>query len=196
MACFGTDVLCPNCGGNLDELFEQLPDSEVSDSVPQVIAKHFSLLNWLAPLLFILSPIVVSLVIAIPFALRVTTTADRSPLDLIWHVVPSSTLIPLILLTVYVLPLFLCSTSWARERLGLRVIVMIAVLFSILSVVALWHGLQIANFMSIELSFAYFAGHVFLGWADWVNIAAACGVVLLILNLLALIGRAKPPNTA
>ena len=28
--CATTDVLCPKCGKNLDELFEQLPDSEIS----------------------------------------------------------------------------------------------------------------------------------------------------------------------
>ena len=37
-ACAPTDVLCPSCGGNLDELFEQLPDSDVSSFArPQVM---------------------------------------------------------------------------------------------------------------------------------------------------------------
>src|SRR5512138_1580416 len=42
--CAITDVLCPKCGKNLDELFEQLPDSEDSPFPPIKFIKRLVLI--------------------------------------------------------------------------------------------------------------------------------------------------------
>ncbi len=132
-----------------------------------------------------------SFVIAVPFALQVPTTPDRSPLGLIWYVLPSSALTPSIFLIICALPLFLCTTPLAKAKFGRRWLVILAGLFSILSVIALWSGLQTTNMMSIFNSLAYFGIEVFLGWANWVNFVTAGGALLVLLNLMVIIGQEK-----
>lgn len=47
IACFETDVLCPHCGKNLDELFEQLPDEEITTKPFIRIPEDYKLfLKW------------------------------------------------------------------------------------------------------------------------------------------------------
>jgi hypothetical protein len=190
-ACFATDALCPNCGENLDDLFNQLSDFEKTDGIFRATAKHLSFLPWLTPLLFILSPLIASLVIALPFALRAYTSTDRSPLQLIWYVVPSSTLVPTFFLLISVIPLFLCATPLVRTKLGQRLFVTLTAFFSILSSITLWLGLQTVNMMAVQSAFAFFGGLVFVGWADWVNFVSAVGALLVVLNFMTIIGREK-----
>ncbi len=191
-ACFATDVLCLKCGKNLDELFEQLPDVEESYNMLKAISKHISFLTWLAPFLIIFSPFIVSLVTALPFTLRARALPDRSPLQLIWYVVPSSTLVSSDFLIISAVLLFVCTTRWVRTKVGHHLVVILAVLFSILSAINLWSGLAFANVMSVVRSFAYIGGLVQIYTpADWVYLVIAGGIILIALNLIVVIGQSK-----
>ena len=63
--CAETDVLCPSCGKNLDELFEQLPDSELTyrppwspkilESFNTIKTKYSPLIGLLVFIIFIVS---------------------------------------------------------------------------------------------------------------------------------------------
>jgi hypothetical protein len=61
-ACFATDILCPHCGKNLDEMFEQLPDSTESYGLIRPVTTRFSLfilgtvsIVWFLSLFYFLS---------------------------------------------------------------------------------------------------------------------------------------------
>jgi hypothetical protein len=192
-ACFATDVLCPKCGENLDELFEQLPDLVESYNIFRVVYKYLSFLTWLTPLLIILSPLIVSLVTALPFALKVRIAQGESPFQLIWYAVSSSALvITPDFLIICAIPLFLCANPHVRARLGRRLLVTLATLFSILSAIGFWSGLQTANIVSASSSFAFFGmGVLILTPASWVYFVSVGGIILIVLNLMTVIGQEK-----
>ena len=192
-ACFATDVLCPSCGKNLDELFEQLPDIEESHNIFSMAAKHLAFFNWLVPLLIILSPILVSFFTALPFALRAPRTLDRAPLQLITFVVPSFTLlVSIFLISLSAVPLYLCTKPLIRAKLKRRLVLILAILFSIFSVMTLWSGLALVNIMSSIDSFAFFGGLVQIYKpSDWVYFVIVSGMILIVLNLMVVIGQEK-----
>ncbi len=188
-ACFATDVLCTHCGKNLDELFEQLPDLEESPTLFQIASKYLLFLNWLTPLLLILLPLIVSLVTALPFALTIHRELDRNPLQVIAYAVPYATLVSSGFLIISALLLFLCTTSRIRSKLGARLVITLAGLFSILSVLSLWTGLPIANIISAYRSFVSYGADVFFTAANWVHFVSLGGTVLVALNLITVIGQ-------
>ena len=192
-ACFATDVLCPNCGKNLDELFEQLPDLEGSHNIFSMAARHLAFFNWLVPVLIILSPILVSFLTVLPFALRVQRTLDRGPLQLIAFVVPSfSLLVSVFLVSLSAVPLYLCTKPLIRVKLKRRLVLIITMSFSIFSVITLWSALAIVNIMSSIDSFAYFGGLVQIYTpSDWVYFVIITGIILIALNLMVVVGQEK-----
>lgn len=191
-ACAVTDILCPNCGRNLDELFEQLPDNVETVDVFNVASKKFPFLNWLTPLLLILSPLIIALITALHFILSMPISLGRESIQLIWHVIPSSTISSSFLLSVSATPLFVCTTSSIRAKIGNRLVNTLATLFSALSIVTLWLGLWTAHIMAKELSFGFFGFQVFLGYpAQWVYFAIGIGIVLIVLNWVVVIGRGR-----
>ena len=190
--CSANDVLCSNCSENLDDLFEQLPDEKISNDVFKMAAMKLPSLNWLTPLLLILSPLFVSLVTVLLVVPNMPKTPGREPLQLIWFVVSSSTLEPSGLLLVSLLPLFLFTTPHIRSKIGQRSIVALTTLFSILSALALWLGLHATNIMSISSAYAFFGLLIFiLIPADWVYFLIVGGMILIVLNWMVIIGQGK-----
>ena len=190
-ACLATDVFCPNCRGNLDELYEQLPDLEESHNIFRMAYKIFPFLTWLTPLILILSPLIVSLVTLLPVAHNLPTTLDRSPLQMIWIAVSHSILVPSGFLLISATPLFLCTTRPVRAKLGPRLVVILAALFSILSVITLWPALRITDMLSADHYFVYFVLQVLHGPADWVNLVCTDITLVVVLNLMTIIGKEK-----
>lgn len=187
-ACFATDVLCPHCGKNLDDLFEQLPDSKETYNLFKMTSKKLSFLNWLTPLLLLLSPLIVSLITVLHIAVYMARTLDQIPFERIWDAVLESTLVSSGFLLISVIPLFLCTTSFIKAKIGQRLAVILATLFSILSVMALWLGLSTANIMA---AFPFRIGFYIPVPAAWVYFVIAGGVVLIVLNLMIAIEQGK-----
>jgi hypothetical protein len=191
-ACSGTDVLCPNCGENLDELFEQFPDDEEAYDAFKTASMKLPFSTWLTPLLLILSPLLVSLATVLPVVLNMPTLAGRGPFLLIWSAVPSSTLSASGPLLVSTIPLFLCTTNSIRAKIGNRLVATLAVIFSVLSAIALWFGLWTVNIMTTYRAFGFFGIHPFIGYPDqWVYFVIGIGIVLIALNLMVIIGHGK-----
>jgi hypothetical protein len=192
ISCSATDVLCPNCGENLDELFEKLPQYEQTSDVFRTASQKLAFLNWLTPLFLVLSPLVVSLATVLPVVLSMPITPGRGPFQLIWHAVPPATLSSSGQLLVTAIPLFLCTTASLRTKIRQRVAVLIATLFSIMSGIALWSGLQTVNMMTTYRAFGFFGIILFIGYpAQWVYIVIGIGMVLIALDLMVIIGQGK-----
>lgn len=190
--CSATDVLCPNCGENLDDLFEKLPEDEKSYDVSMTVSKKLPFLNWLTPLLLIVSPLLVSLATVLPVVPNMPINPSRGPFQLIWQVVPSSTLSSSVPLLASAIPLFLCATVLIRKRIGQRLVILLAALFSIFSGIALWSGLEIANMMTTYRTFGFFGILPFIGYpTPWVYWVIGTGIVLIALNLMVIIGQGK-----
>jgi hypothetical protein len=149
-------------------------------------------LSWLTPLLIIFSPFIVSFVTALPYALKVRTTPDQSPLALIAFVVPACTRITSDFLPITAVLLFLCTTFPIRVRIGQYLVASLALLFSILLVVALWSKLPMTNMMSIMFFVAYSGARASVRSPQfWVHFISAGGTALVLLNLVVIIGRRK-----
>jgi hypothetical protein len=190
-ACLATDVFCPNCRGNLDELYEQLPDLKESHNVFRLAYKIFPFLTWLTPLILILSPLIVSLVRALPSAHNLPTILDRSPLQIFLIDVSHSILVPSGFLLISAIPLFLCTTRPVRAKLGPRWVVILAALFSILSVITLRPVLQITYLLTAAHMLSYLPGLFLIGYADWVNLVWIDITLVVVLNLMTIIGKEK-----
>ncbi len=188
-ACFATDILCPRCGKNLDELFEQLPDLKGSQNLFQETSKHLSFLNWLTPLFLILSPLVVGLVTMLGFAPYTRSILDQSPLQLMGNVVPSATRVSFGSLVISVIPLFLCTVSCIRSKLDPHFVVILVALLSSLSVMSLWTSLRTAYMMSAYHFAALLGIDIFWISPYWLNALCASGTVLVVLNLITVIGQ-------
>ena len=186
-ACATTDVLCPHCGENLDKLFEQLPDSKEAYDLFKKVAKNLSFLNWLTPLLLLVSPLIVSLITALRVALM-ARILDYIPLERIGYAVLDAVLVPSGFLLISAILLFLCTTSFMRAKIGQRSVAILATAFSILSGIALWFGLSTANIMT-ALPFRWGFGKLIP--ADWVYLGIAGGIVLIILNLMIVIEKGR-----
>src|SRR6185503_4622465 len=135
-ACFATDVLCPNCRENLDDLFEQLSDSKEAYDFFGMASKNLPFLHWLTPLLLLLSPLFVSMITVLHLALKSVRNLDQSFIQLLGFDVLYATLVSTGLLLITVIPLFVCTTSFIRAKIGQRPVVILVTLFSILSVIA------------------------------------------------------------
>src|SRR5688572_20588791 len=88
-ACFATDVLCPNCRENLDDIFEQLPDSKEAYDFFKLASKNLRFLTWLTPLLLFLSPLFVSLITVLSMVIDL----GQNFFQLLWDDVLYSTLV-------------------------------------------------------------------------------------------------------
>ena len=188
-ACFATDILCPHCDKNLDELFEQLPNLKESQDLFQKASQHLSFPNWLTPLFLILSPLIVSLVTVLGFAPFTRSILGQSPLQFIEEVVPADTHVSSGFLIISAILLFLCTVSWIRSKLGSYFVVILVVLLSSLSAVSLWISLRTAYMMS-AYKFATHLG-IYILWMSpyWLNTLCASGTVLIVLNLITVIGQ-------
>jgi hypothetical protein len=186
--CFATDILCPNCGKNLDELFEQLPNSKEANDFFKMASKNLPFLSWLTPLILLLSPLIVSLITVLRIALNMWTNIDQSYFQLFLEDVLYSTLVSSGFLLLSVIPLFLCTTSFLRAKIGQRPVMILATLFSILTVIALSLGLLTANIMS---AIRFQIGFGFPAPAAWVYFVIAGGIILIVLNLMTTIGQGK-----
>ncbi len=187
-ACFASDILCPQCGKNLDDLFEQLPDSNESNDFFKMASKNLPFLNWLTPLLLLLSPLIVSLITVLRIALNMGINIDQSYFQLFWEAVLYSTLVSSGFLLLSVVPLFLCATSFVRTKIGQRPVVILAILFSVFSVIALSLGLLNANIMT---AIRFQIGFGFPAPAAWVYAIIVGGIILIVLNLMTTIGQGK-----
>lgn len=187
-ACFATDVLCPHCGKNLDELFEQLPDSNEANDFFKMASKNLPFLNWLTPLLLLLLPLIVSLITVLRIALNMVINIDQSYFPLFLEDVLYSTLASSGFLLLSVVPLFFCTTSFVRAKIGRRPVVILATLFSILTVIALSLGLLSANIMS---AIRFQIGFGIPAPAAWVYFVIAGGIILIVLNWMTAIGQGK-----
>ena len=186
-SCATTDVLCPHCGDNLDELFEQLPDpKETYDSFKKA-AKNLSFLNWLTPLLLLVSPLIVSLITALRVALM-ARILDYIPLERIGYAVLDAVLMSSCFLLISVIPLFLSTIPFVRAKIGQRPAAILATAFSILSGIVLWFGLRTANIMT-ALPFRWGFGKLIP--EAWVYLVIAGGIVLIILNLMISIEKGR-----
>ena len=187
-ACFATDVLCPNCRENLDDLFEQLPNSREAYDFFGLASKNLPFLHWLTPLLLLLSPLFVSLFTVLLLALNSVRNLDQSFIQLLGFDVLYATLVPSGFLLITVIPLFVCTTSFIRAKIGQRPVVILATLFSILSVIALSLGLLSANIMS---AIHFQIGFGFSSPPAWVYFVIAGGIILIGLNWMVTIGQGK-----
>ena len=187
-ACFASDVLCSHCGKNLDDLFEQLPDSKEANDFFKMASTNLLFLNWLTPLLLLLSPLMVSLITVLGGALSMVKYLDRSLFQLLWFDVLYSSLVSSSFLLISVIPLFLCTTSYIRAKIGQRRVGILTTVFSIVSAIALCVGLLTANFMS-ELRFQI--GFGVPSPAVWVYFVIAGGIILIVLNWMTTIGQGK-----
>jgi hypothetical protein len=187
-ACFATDVLCPNCGKSLDELFEQLPDPKETYDFFKMASKNLPFMYWLTPLLLLLSPLFVSLFTVLLIALNMVAVLDQRFLPMFVEDVLYSTLVSSGFLLLGVIPLFLCSTAFIRAKIGQRPVMILATLFSILSVITFSLGVLNANIMS---AIRFQIGFGFPTPADWVYFVIAGGIILIVLNLMAVIGQGK-----
>jgi hypothetical protein len=188
-ACFATDVLCPQCGKNLDDLFEQLPDSNQANDFFKMASKNLPFLNWLTPLLLLLSPFIVSLITVLRVALYMTEIRDQIPFQRFWHADLIATLSSSGFLLISAIPPFLCTASFICAKIGQRLMVILAISFSILSGMALWLGLSTANIMSM-VPFRMGFYNPFIP-EDWVYFFIAGGIILIVLNLMVAIGKGK-----
>jgi hypothetical protein len=187
-ACAITDVLCPNCGKNLDDLFEQLPAFQEPYDLVKMASTKLPFLNWLTPLLLLLSPLIVSLITALHIALYMARIRDQIPYEMIWHAVLESTVVSSSFLLISVILLFLCTTTFMRAKIGQRPARILITSFSILSVIALWLGLSTANIMAAE---PFRIGFYIPRAADWVYFVIAGDIVLIILNLMVTIRQGQ-----
>jgi hypothetical protein len=188
-ACATTDVLCPNCGENLDALFEQLPASKETHDLFKVVSENLPFLNWLTPLLLLLSPLIVSLITVLRVAVYSTGIRDQIPFQRFWYAALIATLNSSGFLLISAIPLFLCTTSFIRAKIGQRPMVILAISFSILSGMALWSGLSTANIWSMA-PFRKGFYNPFIPEA-WVYFVIAGGIILLVLNLMIAIEKGK-----
>ncbi len=199
-ACATTDVLCPYCGENLDELFEQLPDSkETYDLFKKVVkdlpfillkkaSKNLPFLNWLTPLLLLLSPLIVSLITALRVALYMARIFDYIPFERIGYAVLDAVLVSSGFLLISVIPLFLSTTPFMRAKIGQRPVAILATASSILSGITLWLGLSTANIRTV-LPFQWGFGKLLP--AAWVYLVITGGIILIILNLMIAIEKGR-----
>jgi hypothetical protein len=187
-ACFATDVLCPHCGKNLDDLFEQIPDSKEANDFFKMASKNLPFLYWLTPLLLLFSPLIVSLITVLQIALNMVIHVDQSFFPLFWEDVLYSTLASSVFLFLGVAPLFLCTTPFIRAKIGRRPVVILTTLFSILTVIALSLGLLTANIMS---ALRFQIGFGIPAPAAWVYFVIAGGIILIVLNWMTAIGQEK-----
>jgi len=187
-ACFATDVLCPNCRENLDDLFEKLPDPKEADDFFKMASKNLPFMYWLTPSLLLLSPFFVSLLTVLLIALNMVRVLDQNFLPLFIEDVLYSTLVSSGFSLISAIPLFLCSTAFIRAKIGQRPVMILATLFSILSVITFSLGVLNANIMS---AIRFQRGFGFPVPAGWVYFVIAGGIILIILNLIVLIGQAK-----
>jgi hypothetical protein len=187
-ACATTDVLCPRCEQNLDELFEQLPDSKEADDLFEKAARNFSFLNWLTPVLLLVSPLIVSVITALRVALFMARALDYVPIERIVYVVLYAAFVSSGFLLIGVIPLSLSTTPFIRAKIGQRAMAILATAFSILSGIVLWLGLSSANVMT-TLPFQWGFGDLIP--EGWVYFVTASGIILIALNLMATIGQGK-----
>ena len=188
-ACFATDVLCPNCGKNLDELFEQLPDLDETHNIFELTFNYFSFINWLVPLLIILSPILLCLVVGLSVR-HVIRLLPQDILQLIRYVVLPSALLPTVLISISAIPLFLCTVPIKRVRLGQSFVAVLAFLFSVLASTALWIGLSVASITAGAHTFLFIGALVdFVGPPDWVYSVIGFGIALIVLNFIEVISK-------
>jgi hypothetical protein len=187
-ACTTTDVLCPRCGENLDELFEQLPGPKETYDLFKKVAKNLSFLNWLTPLLLLLSPLIVSVITVLHVALYRARILDYITFEWIGYAVLDAVLVSSGFLLISVTLLCLSTTSFMRAKIGQRPVAILATVFSILSGIALWFGLSTANIRT--------ASHFRVGFGElipaaWVYLVIAGGIVLIILNLMIVIEKGR-----
>jgi hypothetical protein len=187
-ACAATDVLCPNCGKNLDELFEQLPDSKETNDLFKMASKNLPFIKWLAPLLLLLSPLVVSVITVLRAALNMVIDLDQSFFQMFWGDVVYSTLVSSGLLLISVIPLFLCTTSFVRAKIGQRRVMIWGTVFSILSAITLYLALLTAYIMA---AIRFQIGFGIPTPAAWVYFVIAGGMILIVLNWITAIRQEK-----
>jgi hypothetical protein len=93
-------------------------------------------------------------------------------------------------LLVTAIPLYLCTTASIRSKTEHRFVVILAILFSVLSGIALWFGLWTANITTTLRSFGFFGIMLFIVYpAQWVYFVIGVGIVLIALNLMVIIGQ-------
>jgi hypothetical protein len=191
-ACFETDVLCPHCGKNLDELFEQLPDSAESYGLIQLVTMRLSFLNWFTPLFLTLSPLLICLVVTLSFARYTRLLFGQSPFTLIGYVVPS-VIIASSSSLIFSVFLFLCIAFRTWMKLDFRLVIVLAILFSSWSILNLWTDLQTSQAMSALRSAAFLGVDIIFPSHNLAYAFSFGAIVLVLLNLITVIGQA---NTA
>jgi len=192
--CLETDIFCPKCGGNLDDLFEQQLNNEEKFDLIKTIQKNLPFLNWLTPIYLILAPVIVSLITAISVNLNIPPLFGRlSFFQIIWYAVPPS-LLPSIhlLLIISTVPLFLYALPNTRSKIGRGLRLFLVALFSIFSAPLLWMNLDFSNIMTAHRTFAFYGLEVFIIKPEkWIYFLIAGGIILIVLNWIVVIGQEK-----
>jgi hypothetical protein len=157
------------------------------------ILKRHKYLNWLSPLLVMVSPLIVAFFTALPFTMKMSLTPFQSPLHLISSVVHfSASHLPGYLFICSGL-LFLCATNSAQVMLGHRVTAILVALISIYLMLKIWTFLPTIHIASGLLCYKNLSSNLLVVSPQfWVHIVGTIFVLLLFLNLITVIGQEKP----
>jgi hypothetical protein len=157
------------------------------------ILKRYKYLNWLSPLLVIVSPLIVAFITSLPFAMNMSLTPFQSPLHLISSVLFfSANHLPSYLFICSGL-LFLCTTNSAQVTFGRRITAILAILISVYLMIKTWTLLPSIHIASGLLCYKNLSSNLLaIAPQFWVYIVSSILIILLMLNLVTVIGQEKP----
>lgn len=156
------------------------------------VSKRYKHLNWLSPLLVMISPFIVAVFTSLPFATNISLTSFQSPLDLIGSVM---------LLLVNNLPsylfvcsslLFLCTIKSVQVTLGHRITAMFVVLISVYLMIKIWSLLPLVNIATWMFCHKNLSSRFIVSPQFWVYIVSSVLILLMLLNLITVIGQERP----
>jgi hypothetical protein len=156
------------------------------------ISKRCQYLNWLSPLLVMVSPFIVAFFTSLPFAMNISLTPFQSPLDLI-----SSVMFFLVnhlpsYLFIYSGLLFLCATNFAQVTLGRKITLILVMFISVYLTIKIWSLLPSVNIASWIFCYKNLSSRLYISPQFWVYIVSSVLIFLLLLNLITVIGQEKP----
>jgi hypothetical protein len=158
----------------------------------QPMSKRYHYLNWLSPLLVIVSPVVVAFFTSLPCTTNISLTPFQSPLHLISSVVLFSiNHLPAYLFICSGL-LFLCTTNPGQVTLGHRITVILVTVISVYLMIRIWSLLPSVIIASGLLCYKNLSSHLYISPQFWVYIVSSTMILLLLLNLITVIGQEKP----
>lgn len=154
-------------------------------------SKRYRYLNWLSPLLLMVSPLIVALFTALPFTMNISLTPFQNPLHLISSVIIFAiTQLPSYLLTCSCL-LFLGTTNLVQVTLGHRIRVILILAISTYLIIRIWSLLPSVNIATWLLCYRNLSSRLYISPQFWVYIVSSIFILLLLLNLITVISQEK-----